>query len=136
MKKVFIILIGVLFTGIGIFIFVRENELTRKCTKETVAKVIDVVEEIDTDSDGFNSYTYFPVIEYYVNGNKITNRSASGSNPPKYDVNDTVIILYNPDNIKEYIIKGDKSSNLLSIIFVVCGLGLIIYGAITKDEID
>ena len=80
-----------------------------------------------------------PVIAYQLRINDpevkpetITKQSNIGSTPSKYKVNDKVDILYNSNNIEEFIIKGDKSSNVIGIIFIVLGGIVFVCGIIRK----
>ena len=130
MRKIFVILFGIIFVGVGIFILARGNELAKRCTIEATGTVVEIIEETSTDADEGISYTYYPVIEYKAGDNTISKKSNNGSNPSKYNVSDKVDILYNPENVEEYIIKGDKSSTLFGIIFIVVGIFIAIVGLI------
>ena len=133
MKKLLVIIFGIIFIGAGIFSIVKGNELVKKCTVETTATVIQLKEESSSDSDGLISYTYYPIIEYKVGERTITEQGITGSNPSKYNINDKVEILYNPDKAEEFIIKGDSSSNWIGIIFIVVGVVVIIAGILKKN---
>ena len=55
----------------------------------------------------------------------------------KYNVNDKVTILYNPNKTDQFIVKGDNSNNLFMFIFGIAGLfitGYGIYLLIKKDN--
>ena len=120
MRRFFLIIFAIFFIGIGIFVLVHGNGLAKRCTEEAIGTVVNVIKEDSTDSDGFTSYTYTPVIEYKVGEKTITKRAGSGSGSPEYQINDTIDILYNPNNVEEFIIKGE-SSTLFGIIFIVVG---------------
>ena len=147
MKKALVVLIGVLFIGIGIFILVSGNAKIKRCTKETVGTVVDIKEEYSKDSDGDIKYTYYPVIRYEAGGRTITKQSSSGSssssklsvgggitlsaNHSKYSINDSITVLYNPDDVEEFIIEGEKNnSSIVGIIFIVLGSIATIFGII------
>ena len=49
-----------------------------------------------------------------------------------YNLNDKVDILYNPNKVEEYIIKGDKTSNIIGIVFIILGIIVCIAG-VTKE---
>ena len=125
MQKFLVLIIGVIFLGVGGFLYFKNQNLIKNCTVETEATVVDMKQELSTDSDT-TLYMYYPIIEYTVNGNTVRLTMDSGSNTPQYSINDKITILYNPNKTKEYIIKGDQSSNIFSIVFA--GLGLIITG--------
>ena len=132
MKKIIVIIVGILFAAIGIFLFISGKNQEKRCTVETVGTVIEIIEDISTDSDGDETHSYYPVIEYKVGDKIISKKSSTGSNPSKYHVNDKIAILYNPDKIDEYIIKGDKTSNILGIAFAVAGSIVAIIGIVKK----
>lgn len=76
------------------------------------------------------TYTYFPVIEYQVGDRTISQKSRSGQNPPKYQVGQQVEICFNPNNVEEYIIKGDSTPKHLGIGFIVLGSIVVVVGFI------
>ena len=123
MQKFLGIIVGVIFLGLGIFMYIKNDHLVKNCTVETEAIVVDMKEDISSDNDT-TSFMYYPIIEYQVNGNTIRSVMDKGSSIPTYNVNDKIIILYNPNNTKEYLVKGDSSSNVFSIIFIVLGVGV------------
>lgn len=132
MKKIGVIIFGIVFAIIGIFVIIKGNEQAKRCTEETVGIVIDIKEELSTDDDGRTIYTYYPVIQYTVGDRTITKKSSSGSSSMAYNLNDKVDILYNPNKVEEYIIKGDKTSNIIGIVFIVLGIIVCIAG-VTKE---
>ena len=138
MKKLGVIIFALIFVAVGIFMFVRGNELSKRCTEETVGRVVSIIEEenYETDTETGNSYTtytYYPVIEYEVDGNKVSKKYNTGSGDRKYSVNQKIDIMYNPNNVEEYIIKGDISSNIMGIIFTVLGLIVLGVGIFNKE---
>lgn len=137
MKKIFTILFGLVFVAVGIFSLMNGNKQIKNCTVETVGTVVQIKEEMGTeeDEDGITrtTYTYYPVIEYKAGDKTITKQYSTGSNSLKYKTNDKVDILYNPNNVEEYIIKGDKSSNILGVIFIVAGAFVSIAGVFVKN---
>lgn len=152
MKKIFVILTGLLFVGIGIFLLVNGNAKNKRCTVETIGTVTEIKEDRSTDSNGDYTYTYYPIITYEVGEKVITKQSnigtAMGSNlrlnkhvsisseHSKYSVNDKIDILYNPDNVEEFIIKGEttNSTNFIGIISIVLGSLAAILGVIRRIE--
>ena len=127
MQKPLIILVGIIFLGVGCFMFFKNSNLQKVCTEETEATVVDIKEEMNTDENGL-SYMYYPVIEYDANGEKIRVTMSSGSSTPQYNKNDKVSVLYNPNNVNEYIVKGEKTTGIMSIVFMVLGVLVTGYG--------
>ena len=135
-QKIIALLIGIIFIGVGVFMYFKNGELQKVCTEEATATVIDIKEELNTDTDGMADYLYYPILEFNDGNKDVQVKSSTGSSSPAYNINDKVEILFNPNNSKEYIIKGDKSSNIFSIVFACLGLlvsGYAIFTLIKKD---
>ena len=130
MQKFIGIIVGIIFIIVGAFLFLKNNNLVKNCTEEIEATVVDMKQDFSTD-DGDASYIYYPIIEYKANENNVRVTMDSGSNTPAYNIGDKITILYNPNKVKEFIVKGNKSSNIISIIFMVIGVFVTGYGVIT-----
>lgn len=128
MRRLVPLLLSIVFIGLGIFVLVRGNALAKRCTVDVVGTVVDITREETTDSDGFTEHTYYPIIEYQAGDEKVTVKGTNGSNPSKYQEGDKIDLLYNPDNVKEYIEKGDNSSNIIGIILIVVGILVFFMG--------
>ena len=136
MKRFLALIVGIVFVGVGVFMYYKNDYLVKNCTVEAEAIVVDMEEEIDSSEENI-SYLYYPIIEYMVNDNVVKVKMSSGSSVPAYRINDKLTILYNPNKKEEFIVKGDKTSNFISIVFI--GLGVIVTGlgikiAISKNE--
>ena len=135
MQRFIVLIVGIIFIGVSIFIYLKNESLIKNCTVKTEATVVDMKQDFSTDGDT-NDFMYYPIIEYKANDNTIRQTIDKGSSTPAYEINDKIEILYNPNNIKEYIIKGDNSSNIFSIAFMVIGILVTGYGikiAIAKN---
>lgn len=128
MRRFLVLLVGVIFLAVGIFILVKNNRLAKECTEKAVAKVVDMETEINTDTDSASPYYYYPVVEYEAGGKKVTVRMDSGSSTPEYNLGEEVKILYNPNNVEEFIVEGEKGSKIFSIVFIVLGGLVSLYG--------
>ena len=116
------LLVGIVFIFAGIVAMNQGNSLEKRCTQETIGKVVEVICERSYNSNENEfTYTYYPVIEYQVGDRTISQKSRSGQYPPKYTVGEQVEIYYNPNNVEEYIIKGDSTAKYLGIGFIVVG---------------
>ena len=120
---ILIIGIAVVFIIAGIVVIFLNSGLQMKCTEQTTGTVVDIVCKEYHDSDTGFTYSYFPVIEYQAGDRTITQMSNSGEYPSRYKVGDQVEICYNPNDVEQYIIKGDSSANYIG--FACVGLGLI-----------
>lgn len=136
MKKILVILTGLIFVGIGIYFYVNGKALSKRCTVEAVGTVVNIkVEESLEDDDGYTRtvYTFYPVIEYKAGDKTVSKQSSTGSSSSsQYNVNDKLDILYNPNDVEEYIIKGDTSSNFIGILFIVAGVVVAIVGVVKR----
>ncbi len=133
MKKIGVIIVGIIFLAVGIFLFVRGKNREKNCTAETVGTIIEIKEDTSTDTDtGRITYVYYPIIEYKAGESMVRRQGENGSSNPNYKVNDKINILYNPNNIEEFMIKGDNSSNIVAIIFVILGAAVVILGFFKK----
>lgn len=136
MQRFLGIIIGVIFIAAGAFLFYKNNNLAKNCTVEVEAIVVDMKEELSTDADT-TSFLYYPIIEYKAGNDTIRVEMDNGSNPPRYSINEKITILYNPNKTKEFIVKGENSSNIFSFVFMAIGVFVTGYGikmAIKKDN--
>mgnify|MGYP002858803186 CR=1 FL=1 len=128
MKRLLIIIFGIVALGIGIFIIVNGNNLAKVCTEETTGKVVGILREEETDSDGYTSIVYSPQIEYTVDEKLVTVKGNGSSNASDIKVGEEIQIMYNPANVEQYMIKGDNSSMVGGIIWIVLGAIIILIG--------
>ena len=128
MQRFLVLIVGVIFLGAGAFLYIRNDNLVKNCTIEAVATVVDMKQEFSSDSDSTSTYIYYPIIEYQVGENTVRVTMDKGSSTPAYEINEKITILYNPDNTKEFIVKGDSSSNIMSIVMIAIGVLLSGYG--------
>jgi len=124
-KKFIPAILGVLLIGGGVFSYFRAGELSRVCTEEATATVVNMREELDSTTDGGIRYVYYPIIEYQANGQTISGEISSGSNSPIYSINETLTVLYNPNKTEEFIVKGE---NPYIAAFIIGGIGVVFLG--------
>ena len=115
--------IAVVIIIVGIVVIFLDSGLQMKCTEQTTGTVVDIECREYYDSDTGYTYSYFPVIEYQVGDRTITQMSNIGEYPSRYKVGDQVEICYNPNDVEQFVIKGDSSANLIG--FACVGLGSI-----------
>ena len=61
-------------------------------------------------------------------GETLSVTSAVSTNPPKYKVGDIVNVKYAPNKPQKFYIDGDNTINIVKIVFLCVGLGLIVLG--------
>lgn len=132
MRKIGVILFGLLFVAIGVYLLISGNAKAKRCTEAAVGTVVGIDQEEYTDEDGNFRYTYYPVIEYKAGEKTISKKSSDGSNQSKYKIGDKLDILYNPNKVEEFIIKGDNGSNIIGIVFIALGAIAAIAGVIKR----
>lgn len=121
MQRFLGLIMGVLFVAVGVFMYIKNDSLAKNCTMESEATVVDMKQDFSSDSDSTSSYIYYPIIEYQANDETVRVTMDQGSSTPAYQINDKITVMYNPNKVKEFYIKGDKSSNIISIVFMAIG---------------
>ena len=58
MKKIIVIIAGILFIAVGIFLFISGKNQEKRCTVEAVGTVVEIIEDISRDSDGDETYSF------------------------------------------------------------------------------
>ena len=107
-------LAGLLFFAIGSGMTMRQRTLEGQGI-EVPGVVVNLQENYDSDGS-----TYTPVVQFKTSsGQSIEFVSSYSSNPPAYDVGESVTVVYPPENPADAIIKGD--GQLLHIIFMLLG---------------
>ena len=105
---------GLLFFAIGSGLTYRQRALEKQGV-EAQGVVVDLQEKYDNDGS-----TYAPVVQFEAeSGQSVTFTSSYSSNPPSYEVGESVIVVYPTETPEDAIIKGD--GQVLHIIFMLLG---------------
>ena len=100
---------GIIFALFGVLGCADLVQKKKKCTEETTAIVTEISKEIDND----NNLSYWPIIEYNINGKKFKNKLLSGNSIfQKYNIGNEVEIFYNKENGDEFYCKERYYSSL------------------------
>ena len=119
------ILVGAGFIGVGALLIVSGIRKNKRCSGVVVGKITGVHEDVTTDDDGFNSYSYSPEFEYEVDGRIYHGiGDTSTEHYKKIKIGGDIKVFYNPDNPEEHFTKGG------GFILPFLGIMLIIVGAI------
>lgn len=134
MRKIIGIIIGIACVIIGIVMMVSHFNSQKTQTAETTATIIRIDSELETDTDGFETRWYSPVVEYKVNSKSYEKQlpNKRTTNSTEYKVGDTVIIQYNPEKPEEISSKGDNGGLIGGIFFIVVGIIVAISSFIAK----
>lgn len=98
------------------------EERKADCVAETTATVQDIKEVWIEIVDDY-SYTWYPIYQYYVNGEQIVLQSEFGGAENTFQKGQQVTLFYNPDNPKEIFVPEEKPetvSRIFKIMSVVC----------------
>ena len=134
-RKLIGILAGIACLVIGVIILISYINAQRTQTGVTTATIIRVDSEMQTDSDGFDTRWYYPVVEYTVNEQKYEARLSEGgtTNSLEYKEGQEVEIQYNPNNPEELSKKGSIGGLIGGIVFIA--FGVIALGAALLGKI-
>jgi len=124
------VVLGV-FTGIavlmllvaGIASFRNIVKINREASVSGV--VVDMVVRPQYDEHDLNRVVgeiHYPVVEFVANNKHYTVELNEGSDPPVYEVDDEVTILYEPENPQDARIKSVGSSALMWILPGITGI--------------
>lgn len=113
------LLFMVLFSGMGIFLWIHGSKLSDRCTIETTATVIEVYSS-GTDH-GLRRYA---TISYQIGDTTVTGTINNDGSMDQYHYkrNEQIVILYNPENVEEFVIKGERSGLISMIACILFGL--------------
>ena len=129
-KRLIMPIFGIIAIGLGIFVLISDSRLEKVCTSETTGTVVGILRDEEIDTEGYTSIVYSPQIEYKAGEKLVTFKGNGSSNASDYTIGEQIQIMYNPENIEEHIIKGDNSSKIGSIIWIVLGAVLLIVGLV------
>ena len=115
------IIVGIAIIILAFYLRMNGNALKERCTQNATAVVIDYEEKLETDGEGDWQTMYSPIIMYNANGQTVTTTSPTSYNYRKYDTNTEVEILYNPDNVEEYIVPSDFKTGTIYIFLIIFG---------------
>ena len=90
--------------------------------RKTAIHLQGVISGYSQDGKG----NYFPLVKFKYQGQDLSIPGANGSSKPKYQEGTSVEVLYRPSNQKYVMIAGSNSDIVYSVIFLVCGIGLVV----------
>ena len=150
------LIVGIVFLIVGIIMFITSRNKKLHCTNATTGKVIDIIKDVSknysTNGNGTNytgpnirvgdfsvgvgnaNYrtTFYPVIEYIVEGNKYIKRLNNGSSTPTYGIGQEIEVHYNAENPNEYYVGTGMANSIAGIVFSVLGILFIAIFAIVQ----
>ncbi len=92
-------------------------------------KVVGFISESSFDTDAETAASYRPIIEFQTtSGKTISFSSGIGSDPPSYELHETVPVLFDPSSPQNAKINGFFSFWLLPSIFATIGIITLLGG--------
>jgi hypothetical protein len=131
MTNVIIIILGLIFTGLGIFSLLRLLNLKKSCTAR-VEGTVTGIEKKEGLQSGKRHTSYYLIFTYSVDDREYikTSTSSHSRNTP---LGKSVIVFYNPSNPDKQYLKSDVISITVgSPVFIIFGIIAMILGFFTK----
>ena len=120
-KMLFIAIFSGAFCGIGLIFLMVSWIIT--------AVVADKKKNCTYHDRNSHARGFHPVVQYTTDkGETLSVTSAVSTSPPKYKVGDIVNVKYDPNKPEKFYIDGDNTINIVKIVFLCVGLGLIVLG--------
>ena len=125
-----------LFLGIIWLVFLGFHDeifiLNKTDFKDIESTIIDYEKHEDSDGDE----SYYPIVEYYVDGQRYTTQSHIGSGKPS--IGEKIIIKYDPNNPSNALVpigsSGEIFGKIVGTIITVIGISLLISSLKRKDD--
>lgn len=118
-QKAFVMLISMVFLGIGVFLLVKDGNEKKECTVPVTAEVVDIV----TNTTGAinKSITAAPVYQYEYAGSTYQVQSSLYQNPIPLYRGDVVDIFIDPNDYEHIYSPAETKNKPIEIIFIVLG---------------
>ena len=121
--------IGVIFLMVAWIIASVMADRKKNCTAKAVGTVADLVRSTKYYDSEHSIRGFHPLVQYTTaKGETMSIVSAVSTSPPKYRIGDTVHVKYDPNKPEKFYIDGDNTINIVKIVFLCVGLGLIVLG--------
>ena len=104
----------------------RISKSKKDCVEKTTATVVDVEEVYKRNVDTYN-YTWYPAYEFYVNGERVVQKSVIGTGKNSVQRGQQTILYYNPENPHMIYVPAENQTSvstilkIIGIAFVICG---------------
>ena len=129
--KALFILFGLLFVGIGCFVWWSNAELKRACTAQVDGFVKSVSHEVVYNSKSKrNENEYRATFAYSVEGVEYVDRSIFVTSTPKFSEGDGVTIFYNPADPQQFYVleEADGTMVKISLFIITFGVAFVLIG--------
>lgn len=123
-------LVGIILLSIGGFLYYRQTQFLERA-RETEGLVVNLVP---------NDNMYAPVIRFFLpNGDEVVFQSSLSSSPPRYEVEETVTIYYDPEKPDDARIGNWFDLWFAPLLLSIMGgifsvVGIIVFVAVRRSE--
>jgi hypothetical protein len=115
-------LIGLVLLCVGIALAASTASFLASATR-TDGTVVALTEQTSYDRQGRSSTSWYPTVEFTVDGKRYSFQSSTGSNPPSYKKGESVPVAYDADDPSNARIASFWAAYLAPLI--VGGLGVV-----------
>ena len=116
-------IIGIIIIVIGIISIIIHKKKRERYTLSIEAEVVDI-----TIKDGPDSSIFDVAIYKYINneGKEVVVRATTGTNRCKHNIGDKVILLFNENDMSDFIDPSIKFDTIFDITFILFGVVFIV----------
>ena len=120
------LIIALLFLAAGGYLLVTDLKKRKKCSVSSTATLVEVKSSVRK-----GRRNYRPVYEFIASGRHIRGDGdvLSSRSRKKFQIGDSVEILYNPDNPEEFRVQGKIGVLVCAVILLVFG-GIVIFSTV------
>lgn len=116
-------LLGVIFLIVGLGIRKSYKKKLENCNVHTVDKIVDCVKERVSTDDG-NIYSYFPIIQFYVNDKEVKQKLSIGYSK-KLEIGSSLEIMYEANKPNNILIIEKNPQRKIYRIFMRIGMFML-----------
>lgn len=114
--------IGFIFLGTAIGLDISLKRKKKKCTQLVPAVIVDIERVSYTSTDGIGMTSWFPIYEYWYQGNRIQKRALTGTSNQDFYIGQKVKLYLNPFNPNEFYCPEEKRGFLIGVFYAVGSL--------------
>lgn len=124
--RIVLVLVGLVFAGVGGFLIWRGKNLEKVCTVQVGGIVSDNFLSVKYKK-GRRRESYYPIFKYSVGGIEYTQQSSFGTGrSPKFAIGQSVKVFYNPSNPKQYYVLEEGKLTIMAICFIAIGVIILV----------
>lgn len=138
MKRRDYFIFGIISIIVAIVVLRIGKGKENRCTVETQATIVAVEQNSDFDFEKSTyTYSYYPVIEYKIEEKTVRKQCKYLEKEYNtFKIGNQISILYNPDNIEEYIISKNNTIVYTSYFIFAFGIAVLVVGLFKDDSLS